>query len=113
VVFGRGCVRATTADGPGNGNPNAFVARAWRPHTAVLVRVDGRKGYHDHARHPQGRNIPGLVMVRFDAPLSFANGSEFEETIRAAVDAAPGQVRWVILAADPMTDVDTTGRRRS
>jgi high affinity sulfate transporter 1 len=87
----------------------AFVARAWRPHSAELVRVDGRKGYHDRARHPRGRRVPGLVMVRFDAPLFFANCSFFEEVVRDAVADAPSAARWVIIAGDPITDVDTTG----
>lgn len=87
----------------------AFVARAWRPHSAELVRVDGRKGYHDRSRHPHGRRVPGLVIVRFDAPLFFANCSLFEEVVRDAVADAPATVRWVIIAADPITDIDTTG----
>ena len=32
----------------------AFIRRAWSPHTAELVRVDGLKGYHDIDRHPEG-----------------------------------------------------------
>lgn len=64
---------------------DAFVARAWRPHSAELVRVEGRRGYHDRARHRRGRRVPGLVIVRFDAPLFFANCSLFEEIVRNAV----------------------------
>ena len=85
-----------------------FVARAWRPHMAQLVRVDGRKGYHDRARHPAGRTIPGLVMVRFDAPLFFANAELFADFVRRAVAGALTPVRWVVVAAEPVTDVDTT-----
>ena len=40
----------------------AFVARAWRPYMAELVRLERRKGYHDRARHPEGRRVPGLVI---------------------------------------------------
>ena len=86
----------------------AFVAQAWRPHTAELVRVDGRKGYHDVERHPEGRRIPGLAIARFDAPLFFANAATFAGLVRSLVDRDPGEVRWVIVAADPITDVDTT-----
>lgn len=45
-----------------------FVAKAWRPHATVLVRVDHLKGYHDAERHPEGRQVPGMVLYRFDAP---------------------------------------------
>ena len=86
----------------------AFVARAWRPHTAELVRVEGRKGYHDQARHPDGRRIPGLAIVRFDAPLFFANGELFAGYVRTTVDSGPCAARWVAIAAEPITDVDTT-----
>jgi high affinity sulfate transporter 1 len=85
----------------------AFVARAWRPHMAELVRVEGRKGYHDVARHPTGRRVPGLVIVRFDAPLFFANGDAFARFVRASIDES-GDVRWVAVAAEPVTDIDTT-----
>ena len=86
----------------------AFVARQWRPHTAELVRVDARKGYHDAARHPAGRRVPGLVILRFDAPLFFANGTEFTRFVRQAIEEAAPEVRWVAIAAEPITDVDTT-----
>lgn len=85
-----------------------FVARAWRPHMAELVRVERRKGYHDRSRHPEGRRVPGLVIVRFDAPLFFANAQLFADYVLATVAAAPPPVRWVAVAAEPITDVDTT-----
>lgn len=87
---------------------SAFVLKAWRPHTAELVRVDGRKGYHDVARHPAGRRVPGLVILRFDAPLFFANGAEFAQFVRRSVEGAPGEVRWVAISSEPITDIDTT-----
>lgn len=86
----------------------AFVAKQWRPHSAELVRVDARKGYHDAARHPSGRHVPGLVILRFDAPLFFANGTEFARFVRQAIEHASTEVRWVAIAAEPITDVDTT-----
>jgi high affinity sulfate transporter 1 len=86
----------------------AFVARAWRPHVAELVRVERRKGYHDRGRHPDGRRIPGLLILRFDAPLFFANAQLFADFVRRSVDDAPQPIRWVAVAAEPITDVDTT-----
>jgi high affinity sulfate transporter 1 len=87
-----------------------FVYRAWRPYTAELVRVDEQKGYHDVDRHPEGRRIPGLVIARFDAPLFFANGGIFAEFVRDLVRAAPTDTRWVVIAAEPITGIDTTAR---
>jgi high affinity sulfate transporter 1 len=85
-----------------------FVRRAWRPHDATLVRVDELKGYHDVERHPEGRSISGLLLYRFDAPLFFANASFFRREVREHIAGAPEPIAWVIVAAEPITDVDTT-----
>ena len=87
-----------------------FVRRAWRPYDAVLGRVPGRKGYHDIERHPEAAQIPGLVLYRFDAPLFFANAELFADRCRrGGRSAREDRIRWVIVAAEPITDVDTTG----
>jgi high affinity sulfate transporter 1 len=86
----------------------AFVRRAWNPYRTELVSIDGVPGYHDLSRHSEGDRIPGLVIARFDAPLFFANGSVFDTFIRALVTEAPQPVRWVIVAAEPITGIDTT-----
>lgn len=86
----------------------AFLWRAWHPYDAVLGRVAGRKGYHDTGRHPEAALVPGLVLYRFDAPLFFANASVFHERLLRAVEEAPQPVRTVVVAAEPITDVDTT-----
>ena len=81
-----------------------FLWDGWRPHSAVLGRVDGLKGYHDTERHPEARLIPGLVLYRFDAPLFFANADVFHARVRALARGAA----WVVIAAEPITDIDTT-----
>jgi high affinity sulfate transporter 1 len=86
----------------------AFVWSAWRPHYAVLGRVDGIKGYHDVQRHPEARQIPGLVIFRWDAPLFFANAEIFCERVINAVVTAPTATKWVLVAAEPVTDIDLT-----
>lgn len=86
----------------------ALLWRTWHPYTAVLGRVAGLKGYHDRERHPEGRQVPGLVLFRFDAPLFFANADRFREGVIDAVEAAEGPVHRVIVAAEPITDVDST-----
>ena len=85
-----------------------FLRRAWWPHEAVLGRADGVKGYHDLTRYPEARLIPGLLLYRFDAPLFFANANVFRQRLLQRIAAAGSAVRWVVLAAEPMTDVDPT-----
>ena len=86
----------------------AFVRRAWWPHDAVLGRADGVKGYHDLTYYPDARQIPGLLLYRSDAPLFFANADVFRERVHERIDEAPAHVRWVVVAAEPITDIDTT-----
>ena len=85
-----------------------MVWNAWHPYHTVLVRVDGRKGYHDVTRHPEGRFVPGLVLFRWDEQLFFANADLFREAVLQAVDQATTPTRQVIVAADAVIDVDVT-----
>nr|WP_244507245.1 sulfate permease [Pseudomonas panipatensis] len=85
-----------------------FLWDGWRPHFAILGRVDGVRGYHDLERYPQARQVPGLVLFRWDAPLFFANAELFQARILQAVEASPTAVRRVVVAAEPVTSIDIT-----
>jgi len=85
-----------------------FLWDGWRPHSAVLGRVERIKGYHDIARYPEARLIPGLVLFRWDAPLFFANAELFHDRVLNAVASSPTPVRWLVVAAEPVTSVDVT-----
>jgi high affinity sulfate transporter 1 len=81
--------------------------RVWWPHQAMLGRSAGIPGYHDTTFRPTSEHLPGLAIYRFDAPLLFANARTFRDQVRllASIDPRP---TWVIVAAEPITDVDTT-----
>ncbi|KUF18253.1 SulP family inorganic anion transporter [Streptomyces silvensis] len=81
--------------------------RAWWPHDAVLGRVEGVEGFHDIRSYPGAEQVPGLVVYRFDAPLFFANAKTFRDEVLRLARSDP-RPRWIVLAAEPMTDVDTT-----
>ena len=85
-----------------------FLWDGWRPHSAILGRADGVKGYHDITRYPDARRIPGLVLFRWDAPLFFANAEFFKERVLDAVAKSPTPVRWLVVTAEPDTSVDVT-----
>jgi high affinity sulfate transporter 1 len=85
-----------------------FLWDGWRPHSAVLGRVDHMEGYHDVTRHPEAQLIPGLVLFRWDAPLFFANAELFHARVLEAVAGSPTPVRWVVVTAEPVTSVDVT-----
>ena len=81
--------------------------RAWWPYDTVLGRVEGLEGYHDIHTHPDAWHLPGLVLYRFDAPLFFANATTFRDEVRRLAKAEP-KPSWILIAAEPVTDVDTT-----
>jgi MFS superfamily sulfate permease-like transporter len=85
-----------------------FLWDGWRPHSAVLGRACGVKGYHDISRYPDARQIPGLVLFRWDAPLFFANAELFKERVLDTVAKSPTPVRWLVVTAEPVTSVDVT-----
>jgi high affinity sulfate transporter 1 len=85
-----------------------FLWDGWRPHSAVLGRADGVRGYHDITRYPHARQLSGLLLFRWDAPLFFANAELFKERVLAAATAASGKVTWLVVAAEPVTSVDVT-----
>lgn len=85
-----------------------LVWNAWHPYSALLVRVDGRKGWHDATRHPEGRSVPGLLIFRWDAQLFFANAEVFRERVLEAVEALPQTPRRVLIAADAISQIDVT-----
>ena len=86
----------------------AFLWNGWRPYSAVLGRPNGVEGYHDIARYPDARQIPGLVLFRWDAPLFFANAELFRERVLNAVAKSSTPVRRVVVAAEPVTGIDIT-----
>ena len=81
--------------------------RAWWPYATVLGRAEGVEGYHDIHSYPAAQHLPGLVIYRFDGPLFFANATTFRDEIRRLANAEP-KPTWILIAAEPVTDVDTT-----
>ena len=81
--------------------------RAWWPYDTELGRVEGLPGFHDVHSYPDAQHLPGLVIYRFDGPLFFANATTFRDEVRRMAGADPPP-RWILIAAEPVTDVDTT-----
>jgi high affinity sulfate transporter 1 len=81
--------------------------RSWWPYQTELGRVTGVPGYHDVRSYPDAELLPGAVIFRFDAPLFFANAHTFRDQVMRLASADP-RPRWIIVAAEPITDVDPT-----
>jgi high affinity sulfate transporter 1 len=86
-----------------------FVRKEWRPHSAELGKVAGVAGYHDRDRHPEAEVIPGLLIVRYDAPLFFANAPDFARRLQGMLETSDRAVRRVLVVGNAITDVDSTG----
>ncbi|HEY5420593.1 MAG TPA: STAS domain-containing protein, partial [Marmoricola sp.] len=81
--------------------------RVWWPHQAMLGRAGDLSGFHDTAYRQTTEHLPGLAIYRFDAPLLFANARTFRNQVRRLEAIKPRPV-WIIIAAEPITDIDTT-----
>ena len=86
-----------------------LLAKASHPHDAVLGRVPSTGAFHDIKSHPEAETFPGLVIYRFDASLLFFNADHFKSQVRSIVTQAQTGVRCLLLDAETMPLVDTTG----
>jgi high affinity sulfate transporter 1 len=82
--------------------------KAWRPYAAVLGKPADMAGYHDIDHFPDAVQIPGLLLIRWDAPLFFANASLFRKKLRRLIAQVEPRTVWVVIAAEPINEIDTT-----
>jgi len=83
-----------------------FFRRNWWPHGTVLAEVPELGGWHAVSVHPEGRQVDGIVVFRWEAPLFFANACQFRDQVRALVrDSSPA---YVVLQCEAVTDIDVT-----
>jgi SulP family sulfate permease len=85
-----------------------LLRRVARPHDGVLGYAPGVAGMHDIEDYPDARQVPGLVVYRYDSPLFFANAQDFRRRALAALDDGEGPVEWLILNAEANVEVDLT-----
>jgi MFS superfamily sulfate permease-like transporter len=82
-----------------------IIRRAYSPKDFVVVQdAEGTPTYL--AAEAGAQSAPGLVVFRFDAELFYANAGRFCDDVKTLVDGAPDPVRWVLLDASSLADVD-------
>jgi len=86
-----------------------FVRLVSRPKLEILGEVRGFPGFHSIERHPDAVTTPGLMLIRFNAPIVFFNSPYFKRSVMAAADAARGTLKWLVLDMIPITWIDATG----
>ena len=85
-----------------------LLAVGSRPSEEVLGEVAGFKGFFSLAQHPDAREIPGLLVYRFNSSLVFFNADTFRDRLRGMIEAAAEPVQWVIVDASPFNVMDAT-----
>jgi SulP family sulfate permease len=85
-----------------------LLRRIARPHDGILGFVPGLAGMHDIDDYATGRQMPGLLVYRYDAPLFFANAEDFKRRALESIDGADPPVEWFLLNAEANTEVDLT-----
>ena len=83
-----------------------LLPRVTRRIPAVLGRVEAMDGWHNVARFGDAREVPAVVVYRWEAPLFFANSSGFRTQVRRLVrERRPA---WVVIQCEAITDVDVS-----
>ncbi len=81
------------------------IRRQYEPRDFVLaLSAAGQESYQEAA--PGTQSEPGLIVFRYDAPLFYANANRFVDDVEKLIDNAPDQVRWLILDAGGLDDID-------
>lgn len=86
------------------------VRRSYRPHTGVALR-DADDHWRLEDPLPGRMAEPGLVIFWFGTDLFFANVPFFAEQVRKLVDHSPTPVRWLVIDATAITDLDFSAGR--
>jgi len=87
-----------------------IVNHSYRPHTGVLVETE-RGDWRTEAAAPGALTEPGLAVYGFGAPLFYANANRFSDEILRLADQNKSKLRWVIVDAEAMTNVDYSAAR--
>jgi high affinity sulfate transporter 1 len=86
-----------------------FVKLVARPKDEVLGIVEGMPGFHSVKRHPGAQSIPGLVLYRFNSPITFFNAAYFKQRARLAAQSAGPGLKFFVMDCVPIGTIDVTG----
>jgi SulP family sulfate permease len=84
-----------------------LLYRIKTPSTVVLGRVPGKDVFRNIKNYAEAETYPGLLILRFDGILFFANASNFRETVLSFVDNDP-KIKVILMDCESITDIDTT-----
>jgi MFS superfamily sulfate permease-like transporter len=86
-----------------------IVYQSSRPHVASLGRIPGIPGvYSDLNRHPENTAVPGVLIVRLDAPIYYANALTVRERIKALLAETQPPPHTMVVDAAGQDSLDIT-----
>ena len=86
-----------------------FIKLMSRPRVEILGKIEGLPGLHSLERHEGGQEVPGMLLFRFNAPITFFNAPYFKRELMRVVDEAGPDLRHVVVDLLPVTNIDATG----
>ena len=86
-----------------------FVKLTARPRDEVLGKVEGLPGLHSVDRHTGATTFTGLVLYRFDSPITFFNAAYFRQRALAVAESAGPGLHWFVIDTIPVSHIDVTG----
>jgi high affinity sulfate transporter 1 len=86
-----------------------LIARASNPEVKLLGRSPDSTAYLDLERHPRLETTPGVIVVRIDGPLFFANANRFRDAVRELISSSADPVRALVIDAEAVSQTDTDG----
>jgi SulP family sulfate permease len=81
------------------------VRHSYKPHTIILAPNSSGRWVPVPAA-PGKETEPGLIVYRFNSDLFYANANRFTDEVRSLIERAPTPVRWFVIDAGPITDID-------
>jgi high affinity sulfate transporter 1 len=86
-----------------------FIKLMSRPPVEILGKVEGVPGLHSLGRHEGAQQLPGLLLFRFNGPITFFNAPYFKRELMLAVDRGELNLRHVVIDLLPVASIDATG----
>jgi high affinity sulfate transporter 1 len=76
--------------------------------TSILGRVPGEKIFRGLENYPEGQTYPGLLILRFDGSLFFANAPDFADEVRAGIEITEPKPNVVLIDGESINGIDAT-----
>lgn len=84
------------------------VYRSMRPHMAVLGRIEGTDSFRNLARFPEAKEPDGILVIRFDGPLYFANITYFQTWIDELITERSDRIHTILINAEGIARIDSS-----